>query len=264
MSGELPIDSGNPFQSPATTRSEAGETSPYRPSRFGDYMNRAFSAYTAHWSEWLLPILLAGVIALLAYFACVFPFLLAQGPLMCGLFACAFRSLRGGPVEISTLGRGWELFGRAILASFVLFLIQLIPVAIIGSVIVAAIGLFASIAGPNPRPDEATVAVLVVSGAVCYMALIFGLMLWSLWIGTRTMFIWPLIADRGYGFFAAWNESWESTKVRFWELLLLNFLAGLIASLGIYACYIGVILTLPLYFLIVAAVYEDRFGIASA
>jgi hypothetical protein len=47
------------------------------------------------------------------------------------------------------------------------------------------------------------------------------------------------------------------------ELLLLNFLAGLIASLGIYACYIGVIFTLPLYFLIVAAVYEDRFGIAS-
>ncbi|HVC95382.1 MAG TPA: hypothetical protein VND64_16925 [Pirellulales bacterium] len=63
MNGELPNDSGNPFQSPATTRLDAGVTSPFRPSRFGDYMNRAFNAYTAHWSEWLPPILLAGVIA---------------------------------------------------------------------------------------------------------------------------------------------------------------------------------------------------------
>ena len=264
MNSELPIDTGNPFQSPATTRPEAALASPFRPSRFGDYMNRAFNAYTAHWSEWLVPVLVAGLIALLAYLACFLPLLLVQGPLTCGLFACAFRSLRGGPVEVATLGRGWELCGRAILVSFMLFLVQLIPMAVVMGVVFAAIVLFASIAGPNPRPDDATMALLIGGGMMCYLALFFGMVLWSLWIGTRTMFIWPLVTDRGYDFFAAWSESWEATKVRFWELLLLNFLAGLIAGLGVYACYVGIIFTLPFYFLIVAAVYEDRFGIDSA
>jgi hypothetical protein len=259
-----PLETGNPFQSPTVPRPEAGGASPFRPSRFGDYMNRAFNAYTAHWSEWLLPIVVAGMIALVSYLACFLPFLLVQGPLVCGLFACAFRSLRGGPVEVATLGRGWEICGRAILVALALVVLQLIPVAVIIGVIFAAIALLAGVAGPNPKPDDATMAAFIVGGFACYFALIAGMMIWQLWFGTRTMFIWPLVADRGYDFFAAWRESWASTKVRFWELLLLNFLASLIATLGVYACYVGVIFTLPFYFLIVAAVYEDRFGIASA
>jgi hypothetical protein len=258
-----PLETGNPFQSPAVPQPELGSPSPFRPSRFGDYMNRAFTAYAAHWSEWLLPLLVAGMIALVASLACGLPYLLVQGPLTCGLFACAFRSLRGGQVEVATLGRGWDVCGRAIVTAIALFLLQLIPMAVMMGVIFAAIAVFAGTAGPNPKPDDATMAALFVGGIACYFALFFVILVWTYWIGTRTMFIWPLVADRSYDFFAAWSESWAATRVRFWELILLYFLATLIATLGIYLCYVGIIFTLPLYFLIVGAVYEDRFGIAS-
>jgi membrane-anchored glycerophosphoryl diester phosphodiesterase (GDPDase) len=136
---------------------------------------------------------------------------------------------------------------------------QLIPGVVLFAFIFAAIGALVATIGPNPQPDEATIALLFVGGMTCYMAMLTAVMIWTFWISTRTMFVWPLVADRGYDVYSAWNESWRASKVRFWELLLLNFLAGLIGGLGLYLCYVGVIFSLPIYFLVIAAAYEDRF-----
>jgi len=86
------------------------------------------------------------------------------------------------------------------------------------------------------------------------------IMAWTFWLNTRTMFILPLIADRGLDFRTAWKKSWETTRSAFWELLLLQFVAGIVGGLGMYACYVGVLFTLPIYFTILAAAYEDRFA----
>jgi membrane-anchored glycerophosphoryl diester phosphodiesterase (GDPDase) len=94
--------------------------------------------------------------------------------------------------------------------------------------------------------------------AVLFLAIIMG-WLWMLWFGTRTMFVFPLIAQRQCGFAAAWSQSWRETRLRFWELLIINFVAGLLGMLGLYAMYIGLIFTMPIMFSIIMSVYDERF-----
>jgi hypothetical protein len=262
-------DPGNPFQAPAPPiRQDAvGEVragSPFAaPSGFGNQISRAFNCYLSQWSAWIVPLLLSGLIAIACYLACVLPFLLAQGPLACGLYICAFRNLRGWPVDTSALNRGWDALGSAMLAGFALMLLQAAPLLVFAIIGFAAFAIFATLNGGQPiDPNQAAAwfVILVFGAEIMFM---FVMMIWTLWINARTMFVLPLVADRGYDFSTAFAESWRATRVRFWERLLVSFLASLIGMMGMYACYVGVLFTLPLQFLIIAAAYDDEFGIAS-
>ena len=264
-----PPETGNPFQSPAPPLREVAPSqvrvgSPFAtPSGFGNQISRAFNCYLAQWSAWLVPLLLCGLIAIVSYLACVLPFLLAQGPLACGLYMCAFRNLRGWPVDSSALNRGWEVLGSAMLTSVALVLLQMAPFLLLALLGLTGFGLFAFLNGGAPvDPQRAAPWIMaLVFGAE--MIFIFVMVVWTLWINARTMFVMPLVADRGYDFSSAFAESWRATRVRFWERLLVSFLAAIIGMLGAYVCYIGVLFTLPLQFLIIAAAYDDEFGIES-
>jgi hypothetical protein len=264
----MSADTGNPFQSP----SPAGEISapPVGPpaasgSRLGAILGKAFNSYFRQWGEWPVPVLICGLIFIGCELACVFPVLLAMGPLSCALYACAFRNLRGWPVDTSSLGRGWQVVGPAMRTGICLWLIQAIPIVIFMIVIFGAVAIFgASVAPRQPgmKPDDATIVTFMFGMMAVYGIVIFGSMLWALVFMTRTMFVYPLVADRGYGFADAWHASWEATRRRFWERLLLVVLASILGNIGIYLCYVGIIFSLPLNFMIVAAAYEDEFGIA--
>jgi hypothetical protein len=264
-----PDDNDNPFRSPIPF-DPANEPQPVLPvspsgSRLGDIISRAFNSYMRQWSEWPVPMLLLALIMLVCYIACVFPFLIAQGPLMCAAFGCAFRNLRGWPVDTSALRRGMDVFWPAVRTGICLFLLQVIPIVIIAAFFGAAMAIFAATIGPKQpagQPNPAVVLPAMFGMMAVYMAFIFGFLAWSFYFSTRTMFVMPLVADRGYGFFTAWHVSWDATRKRFWERLLLVLLAGIIGGLGVYLCYVGVIFTMPLYFLLIAAAYEDEFGIS--
>lgn len=270
-----PDDDANPFQSPALPLAQDGigdvrtgspfasPASPAGGSNFGGQLNRAFNAYTSQWSAWLVPVLLSGLIAVGCYLACVFPFLLAQGPLACGLYMCAFRNLRGWPVDNSGLNRGWEALGSAMAAGLALMLLQMAPVLLFALLAVPGLLLFASAGGPGQMGPDQRGGLFLIGFLVLEIVFVFGMLAWSFWINARTMFVMPLIADRGYNFSSALSESWRVTRVRFWERGLLSFLAMLIGMMGIYLCYVGVLFTLPLNFLIISAAYEDEFGIQS-
>jgi Membrane domain of glycerophosphoryl diester phosphodiesterase len=262
-----PID---PIDSPGQPIPADSSAPPAAEARFGDFLNRALSAYGAQWSQWPLPMLVAGLIFLASMCLCYFPMLLAMGPLSCGLYECAFRGLRGQPIDTGALGRGWERLGTSMLAGFALMLLQLAPMLLMYAAMflfIAMTGAFAGGAGgggrgPGGGGNEMTP--LIFLPFLAFMSLMmFAIYAWMLWIGTRTMFVLPLVADRGCSFSTAWGMSWDATRTRFWELLLLNFVAAIIGVLGIYACYVGVIFTLPLYYLTIAAAYDGRLGIES-
>ena len=119
---------------------------------------------------------------------------------------------------------------------------------------------------PEEPPPEVIVA--MVFGMLAFYLILFFvailLWVWMLWFTTRTMFVLPLIADRRLGFFAALRQSWSQTRQRFWELLVINFAAGIIGTIGVYALYVGMLFTLPIYFTIIASVYEERFPSAGS
>lgn len=258
-----PADSGNPFQSPAPLV-EIGPAglgvAPF--SRLGEILGRAFNSYFQQWGCWPVPLLVCGLIALASCALCFFPILLAQGPLICALYWCAFCNLRGRPVDTALLGRGWELFWPAMTSNIVLLLIELIPGLLLQIVVLAVLAFSGVVANPpGGQPNPVDLFAIIFSAMIVCIPLSLGLVLATFWFYTRTMFVMPLVADRGFDFLTAFQASWQATRHRFWERLLLIVLARIIGMLGSYFCYVGLLFTLPLQFLIIAAAYEDEFGI---
>ena len=67
----------------------------------------------------------------------------------------------------------------------------------------------------------------------------------------------PLIIDRNMGVIEAMNESWNTLKNDWLNATVFHFVIFVIGYIGIVACGIGLLFTLPLYFLAVASVYRD-------
>ena len=80
---------------------------------------------------------------------------------------------------------------------------------------------------------------------------------------TAVMFTLFLIADRKLDFIPAIRESWAMVKKNFWQFLALNLVAAVIGSIGSVVCGIGAIITMPLYFTIMATAYRELFGPAA-
>jgi hypothetical protein len=116
---------------------------------------------------------------------------------------------------------------------------------------------------PGQPPDA-----MFFGGILLFYLMMFVFMLvfwiWQLWFTTRMMFVFPLIAHRGLGAGDAIRTSWRESRVRFWELLAVNFVASIISAAGIYAMYVGALFTIPMGVTILAVVYLDRFEPAAA
>jgi hypothetical protein len=233
----------------------------------GDYLGRGLRVYGERWQDWLVPILVAGAVMVAGWLCCLGNFLVA-GPLACGLYCCGLCALRGRPFSAGTLWRDWTVAGRAILAHLVILLLTSLPILLIYAASFTAFALLMATLGslssgqPQGGPsDEAAIAVVLgfIATALVFTLGILAAMVWALWLGTKAMFVLPLIADRQVDFLTAWRMSWAETRRHFWELFLLKFLAGLIGMAGMYAMYVGLIFTLPMYFTMIAAAYEHRF-----
>jgi uncharacterized membrane protein len=74
----------------------------------------------------------------------------------------------------------------------------------------------------------------------------------------------PLVVERRVGVFEALGLSWEIGKQNVLMFTLFALLVGLIASAGSYACYVGLLATIPLQYTIGAIAYRDCFGVTGA
>ncbi|MFN0052277.1 MAG: glycerophosphoryl diester phosphodiesterase membrane domain-containing protein [Planctomycetales bacterium] len=383
--------------------------------RFGDWLNRGIQAFTDQWQSWLVQMLIAALIAVVALLACVLPVFLVAGPLACGLTTCALRGVRGQRIDARSLGNGWRLAGRSLVAWLGLRFVEIAPGALF--MVLLSLGFGAAIQSgmigpprmrgrngppggqpimedfsksPKPRRDapagygqsprtetlEAEAAeqsdVVIIEeeessdtmesveqegtkdpaerdeseeitdpkeaaapqetadtvefatsqeipvrvedggsvnaadkvdiligqgefnpdgsdgvairpggsggygtagpggfssadasfliGLLVFYGLMFlgmaAMFFWSMWFGMKTMFVFPLIVDRGCSFMEAFTESWRLTRSRTWELLVVQFLAYIVGMIGYYGCCVGLIVTLPLYCCIIAATYE--------
>ncbi|MEP7342567.1 MAG: zinc-ribbon domain-containing protein [Acidobacteriota bacterium] len=74
----------------------------------------------------------------------------------------------------------------------------------------------------------------------------------------------PLIVERKLSIGEAISASYNATKSDWPMFVLFVFVLGLLAGLGGYACYIGLVASYPLYFTITAIAYRDIFGVAGA
>jgi hypothetical protein len=271
--------------------------------RIGEHIKESFSNYTGHWQEWMPPILVAAVVVIAAVVCCWLPYFIVAGPIACGLYGCAISAIRSGPVNVVRLNAGWRSAGSSIVAWLFITLGSALPVIVLVGCFVVFVAVLGSqmpppqttsgaasspqaaespeapvrtadgrgaVPAPSPcREPPSALAVFATFFAILafYAVMFLGIFvswLWTLWFTTRTMFVLPLIADRRLAFGAALCRSWAETRHGFWELLLVKFVADVIGMLGVYAMYVGLLVTVPYRFTLLASVYEDRFGSAEA
>lgn len=173
--------------------------------------------------------------------------LMIQGPLMGGLCRFFLKLVRGEQAGIGDAFSGfangfWRLCGTFILM-LVLIYLCLVPFGIYA---------FYTLGGSGGHLGP----LFWILGGV--------LMLAMLYVAVCFSFALPLAADLELGPWDALRTSWRVVSRRWFTMLGLMIVGVVLSMLGVFACLIGVIFTMPLFYLVTLYAYEDIFGIGPA
>ena len=190
--------------------------------KFGDWIKEGFELYKNNLGLLILS-------SLIAFLLSGVTLGILGGPMFAGLIGIILR-LRDGDQQTPVVGdvfQGFQFF----LPSF-LFGIVWGAIIVVGSLILALI----------PCLGQLLSICLALAASAFLM---FGLY---------------LIVDRKMDFWSASMASIEKVKPAFFPYLGLAVVAGIIGEIGALACGIGVCVTMPIYFAIIAVAYRDAFG----
>ena len=189
--------------------------------KFGEWIQQGWELYKANIGVWIVASLLAIVISVVTLG-------ILSGPMMAGLvwMALVLVDRKEPKPQMGDVFKGFDYF----LQSFLFCLVW--------GVIMLAISVVSLI------PCIGTLVVIVVSIAL-ETALMFGMF---------------LIVDKKMEFWPASLLSLNVVKPNFFPFLGLMVVAMLIGQVGVIACGIGVIVTMPIGVCILAVAYRSVFG----
>lgn len=174
---------------------------------------------------------------------------LVQPQIMAGLYWYFLRQFRGEGATVNDSFAGFRRgYGQQALYMVVVFGI------ILGVVILCAVPMVLIMAATSKSHSDSSFAIW---GAV---ALLIPMMLVMWYFMVCWIFTPILILDKGLDALAAMKLSRRVVRLRFWKLVGLFFVTGMICMLGLLALIIGAIFLLPLFFAALSRVYEDAFG----
>lgn len=183
------------------------------------------------------------------------PMGIVMGPMMCGIYLCLFRKMRGEKASFDLLFKGFDFFAESLIAT----LIMIVPmIALLVPVYIAMIGaaIMFSPSGKCPAdPAHLLQGVIPVLVLVMLFFLIFVLAVCMLFI-----FAYPLIVDRkmsGINAIKTSSRAAWANRGGLTGLLLANMALGLA---GMCCCYIGTIFAMPVSFAALAIAYRQVFG----
>ncbi|RIJ92844.1 MAG: hypothetical protein DCC44_07505 [Acidobacteria bacterium] len=191
-------------------------------------------------------------LTIIGIFIAGFSFYILIGAMFCGIMTAYLRVFDGGRADFNDLWKGFEYFGKSILAVVVI----LVPGLIYGVVVLLTIYLpliAMAVSGGNVSPDEILPALIV--------ALVVDIVVALLMVGIHSllMFVFPLIVEYQL-------SSWDAIKLSARATLKnMSGVAGLIAvniGLGllgyIFLC-VGVYLAVPIILATNLAAYRQVF-----
>ena len=100
------------------------------------------------------------------------------------------------------------------------------------------------------------IVLLGVGFVLCYLPGIYLSIAW--------MFAWNLLADKRGNFWECLEMSRQAVTAHWGWAFLLTIVAQIIANAGLIACFVGVLATMPLYGLMLAAAYRRLFADTTA
>ena len=199
-----------------------------RGAEIGTTFNRALEVYKKNFVPLLLATLLAIVVGVVSCGICV-------APLFCGVFAMALVALRSSDATLKAgdVFKGFQKFLPAFVSCLVLGLIN----SFVSSVLMVI-------------PIVGWIALFV----VCY-AVVPAVVAWAQ----------LLVVDQDASIGEAISVPLKLLgDKRFWSVVLVSFVVGLLGSLGAIACGIGLLATLPFAYCMIAAAYEEAYSEATA
>lgn len=161
--------------------------------------------------------------------------------LLGGLFTTACKQVRGERIRVRDLFGAVGVFGQVTLA---VILIELLTSAALFAVLAPFMVL--------PTPPEAVQPVLAVIIGLA-LIVVYGV------VTGRLMLVVPLVVDGKQTAVAAIRKSWVALRGRTIAAIVFNVLAAVCSGLGAILLVIGLLLTLPVYYVAVAMVYHDFF-----
>jgi hypothetical protein len=173
------------------------------------------------------------------------------GPLLGGLFSVILKLTRGQPVEQRDSFIG---FRKHFLH---LFLGQLVPGLFIGvcmlpTIVVLIVTVVVKIANnPHSDPEFTLFIPTLIAFAVSIPVLV--------WLSTNWKFTLALVVDRDLDFWTAMKISWRRVMRHWWTVFGLMVVLGLINLVGVLACFVGLIFTLPITLGALMQAYETIF-----
>jgi putative exporter of polyketide antibiotics len=190
--------------------------------KFGDWIQKGFDLYKDNLATLILVNLLAVVIS-------VFTVGILAGPMAVGviLVTLALLDKQQPAPQVGDVFKGFSYF----LPSF-LFCIAFLVVMMIGSFILGMIPCL---------------------GQILSLLFTYGLQ-------ALVMFALFNIADKKMDVVPAVQASIEVVKLNFWPFLGFAIVAAVLGSVGAIACGIGIVVTLPLYYCILAVAYREVGG----
>ena len=106
-------------------------------------------------------------------------------------------------------------------------------------------------------------AIVVIINQVAAMVGTLACIVGSLWVAGRLMLAIPVLADKEIAPMEAVRESWVLTGPHMWMAMLLYFVVSLVSGLGIIACCVGILITIPLLYVCSTLVYRDLSGMTA-
>ena len=236
------------------------DNAPKMEVRFGDWIGEGWKMFTEQWKGWVK-------ISLGFFLAVVVPigvFIIVMYAVMLSAMVTQSHT-RGAPPEMPI-----AIILFLYLGIFGLMIVLLpLSVLMIGGAYRAA---FKQLRGGRVEFSD------LFSARDCYWRLLGATLLHSLFVFLGMLvciipafivagllfFTLPLIIERDMGVFEAMRASREVTGRNLVMFTLFAIVAQLIASAGTYACYVGLLATLPLMFTMTAVAYRDCFGVEGA
>jgi hypothetical protein len=161
-----------------------------------------------------------------------------------GLIRICIDLVSGKKDPISTLFTVYRPTLKYIASSLLTSLITIVPLlAVLGAWIIG--GMFLSKPGGLGSSFNVALGLLGIA-SLCY----------AVFMGTRLTFFSYFIIDKETGIIESIKASWKATEGNFWPLFLLQLILAGINVLGALALLFGLLITMPLSMLAMAAAYK--------
>jgi len=201
--------------------------------------------------------LFVGIVVVGVLIGSAVPFGILLGPMMCGTYLTFFTKRRGQPIEFAMLFKGFDYFGPSLVAT----LLHIVPilVIVIPAYFLFYISMFVSIAAQGDEPNPAAMFGVMAMFGLFWLVVMVVIII----ISVGFTFAYPLIVDRKLNGFEAVKLSFRAALSNFWRLLGMMLLTGLMSVVGVFACYVGMLLVMPIAYAAIAVAYEQVFGLAN-